>query len=188
MNHLLQPEPNDGPGASTYWLTSHHLGFRSWSEADLDLALALWGDAEVTRLIGGPFSREQVRARLVREMATLREHGVQYWPIFLLATGEHVGCCGLRPYRLEERVYELGVHLRQPYWGQGYAEEADRAVMGYAFGVLGAAALFAGHHPSNDASRRILLKLGFVYTHDEYYAPTGLYHPSYLLRAGASRD
>jgi RimJ/RimL family protein N-acetyltransferase len=50
--------------------------------------------------------------------------------------------------------------------------------------VLAASALFAGHHPANRSSRDLLLKLGFRYTHDEYYAPTGLQHPSYLLRPG----
>jgi len=41
--------------------------------------------------------------------------------------------------------------------------------------------LFAGHHPENHASRRILSKLGFRLTHEEFYPPTGLLHPSYLL-------
>ena len=66
---------------------------------DLDLALGLWGDAAVTRLIGGPFPPERVRERLAREIATQAEHGVQYWPLFLLADGGHAGCCGLRPYK-----------------------------------------------------------------------------------------
>jgi [ribosomal protein S5]-alanine N-acetyltransferase len=54
-------------------------------------------------------------------------------------------------------------------------------VMRYAFHPLGVKALFAGHNPGNAASRRVLEKLGFRYTHDEYYPPTGLDHPSYLL-------
>jgi RimJ/RimL family protein N-acetyltransferase len=54
-------------------------------------------------------------------------------------------------------------------------------VISYAFETIGAKALFAGHHPENAASRRVLAKLGFRHTHDELYAPTGLLHPSYLL-------
>lgn len=172
-----------GPQPMTYFLRSEHFGFRTWSEADIDLAMGVWGDPEVTRLIGGPFSESQVQERLSREIATMQSHGVQYWPVFLLATGEHVGCCGLRPYKPEEGVYEIGVHLRRSCWGQGYAPEATRAVMAHAFGTLGAKALFAGHNPANAASRRILEQLGFRYTHDEFYPPTGLHHPSYLLTA-----
>jgi RimJ/RimL family protein N-acetyltransferase len=65
--------------------------------------------------------------------------------------------------------------------GQGYADEAARAVIDYAFGSLETSELFARHNPANHASRRLLEKLGFRYTHDEHYAPTGLCHPSYML-------
>ncbi len=144
--------------------------------------MELWGDPEVTALIGGPFTPEMVRARLAKEIAQMREYGVQYWPVFLLDGNQHVGCAGLRPHRVEERLYELGFHLGRAFWGRGLAKEAARAVIDYAFGTLGAEALFAGHHPSNDASRRLLLRLGFVRTHEELYPPTGRMHPSFLLR------
>lgn len=166
-----------------YFLRTRRLGFRTWAEADLELALGLWGDAEVTRLIGGPFSVERIRQRLAEEIANQATYGIQYWPVFLLTHGEHMGCCGLRPYPPEPHVYELGFHLRKAYWGQGLAVEAAHAVVGYAFAQLGAASLFAGHHPANATSRRVLIQLGFSYTHDEFYPPTGLMHPSYRLSA-----
>ena len=183
MSLIREPDRRTKPQPTAYFLQSERLGFRAWSDADMDLAMSVWGDPEVTRLIGGPFSREEVQERLAREIATMQSHGVQYWPVFLLATGEHVGCCGLRPYNVEERIYEIGVHLRKAFWGQGHAPEATRVVMEYAFNTLEVKALFAGRNPANEASRRILETLGFRYTHDEYYPPTGLQHPSYLLTA-----
>ena len=181
MGSTRQTGVRDTADGGVYFLQGERLGFRLWSDADIDLAMGVWGDPDVTRLIGGPFSPTQVRERLWREIATMESHGVQYWPIFLLVTGKHVGCCGLRPYKAEEGVYEIGVHLRRSWWGQGYAQEATQSVMGHAFGTLGVKALFAGHNPANAASRRILEQLGFRYTHDEFYPPTGLYHRSYLL-------
>ena len=171
------------PGVSQYFLRTERIGFRPWAEDDLGLAVGLWGEAEVTKLIGGPFSQEQIRSRLLLEISNLTSHGVQYWPIFLLSSHEHLGCCGLRPYRLDQGVYEVGVHIRTAHWGNGYAPEATRAIAAYAFDTLGATGLFAGHNPANEASRRLLGKLGFQYTHDEYYPPTGLQHPSYMLTA-----
>ena len=154
-----------------------------WAPDDLPLAVSLWGEPEVARFLqaDGPPSRASIEERLGRELASQAQHGFQYWPIFLRADGAFAGCCGLRPYRLEDRVHELGVHLRSAFWRRGLAVEAARAVIDHAARVLGARALFAGHHPSNVASRATLLKLGFRYTHDELYAPTGLRHPSYLL-------
>ncbi len=125
-----------------YFLRTPRLGFRQWSINDLPLALDLWGDPEVSRFLGGPFSREAVEEKLTKE---------------------------------------LGYHLRRQYWGMGLAEEAGRAVVNFAFENLRAKALFAGHHPENAASKRVLEKLGFRFTHEELYPPTGLMNPSYLL-------
>lgn len=172
-----------------YFLTSERIGFRHWREDDLDLALGLWGDPEVTRLVDArtPLQPGQVRARLADEIARRRRYGIQYWPIFLRANGEHLGCCGLREKYPAERVLEFGVHLRRAAWGKGLASEAGRAAIAWAFREGGAAQLFAGHHPENHGSRRMLLKLGFRHVGDEFYPPTGLQHPSYLLTPAGAR-
>ncbi|MFB5681395.1 GNAT family N-acetyltransferase [Paenibacillus terreus] len=162
-------------------MTTARLGFSVWEEEDLPLALELWGDPEVTRYISanGYFSEEEISSRLQNEIRNEELFRVQYWPIFNMETAEHVGCCGLRPYDLDKKVYELGFHLRREHWGCGFGKEAAVAVINYAFDRLQASKLFAGHNPHNAVSGQLLTKLGFRYTHDEYYAPTGLNHPSY---------
>jgi RimJ/RimL family protein N-acetyltransferase len=152
---------------------THRLVFREWRREDLPLARALWGDVRVTALIGGPFRDDEIERRLEEQLAS----ELQYWPIFLAATGEFVGCCGLRPKA--PGVLELGFHLLPKFWRQGLAVEAARSAIAY--GLQRVPALFAGHHPDNVASRSGLLKLGFRHTHDELYPPTGRLHPSYLL-------
>ena len=171
----------------SYFMGTPRLGFSTWSDADRDLAIALWGDARVTALIGGPFTLAQVGERLAREIRTQAELGFQYWPLFRLADDAHVGCCGLRPVPGRDGVLELGFHLRTEHWGQGFATESARAAVGYAFTTIGASALVAGHNPRNTASSRVLQRLGFRYSHDEFYAPTGLRHPSYELTADEHR-
>jgi ribosomal-protein-alanine N-acetyltransferase len=164
-----------------YFLKSERLGFRCWSNDDLPLARELWGDIDVTRFFGGPFSEAEIGQRLNREITNMNAFQFQYWPINLLSDNEHVGCCGLRPYRLEEEIYELGFHLRPQYWGQELAQEAARAVVSYAFEKIGAKALSAGHHPKNLASKKVLEKLGFKYTHDEFFVALGINIPYYRL-------
>jgi len=165
-----------------YFLTSKRLSFRDWRQEDLPLAVTLWGDPAVTALIGGPFSAQQGHTRLQREIESNAISGLQYWPMFLTGTNAFVGCCGLRPYRPHDGVLELGFHLIPSHWGQGLASEAAHATVRHAFNVLGAAALFAGHHPENHVSEHLLRRIGFQYTHRELYQPTGLEHPSYMLR------
>jgi [ribosomal protein S5]-alanine N-acetyltransferase len=167
--------------AREYFLKTPRLGFSRWTEKDLPLATTLWGDREVSRYLGGPFSPDQIQKRLAQEISWMAAHGLQYWPIFLLADGEFAGCCGLRPYKLDEKIYELGFHLLTAFWGRGLATEAAQASISFGFETLGASALFAGHHPENEISPRVLAKVGFRYTHDEIYPPTGELHPSYIL-------
>jgi ribosomal-protein-alanine N-acetyltransferase len=165
-----------------FFLRSARLGFRCWRDADLPLALRLWGDADVTRFISDHgFTKDEIQSRLQLEIRTQRKHGIQYWPIFLLETGEHVGCCGFRPRENQTRNPELGVHVTSRHWRRGYAFEAASRAIAYAFVALGTYEIFAGHNPENVASRSLLAKLGFVHTHDEFYAPTGRLHPSYRL-------
>jgi RimJ/RimL family protein N-acetyltransferase len=168
-----------------YFLKSSRLGFRLWREEDLSIAVELWGDYEVTKFFDarGQWTRNEVRERLAAEIKTEKRFGVQYWPISLLETHDPVGCCGLRPYEMSKGIYEIGFHIRSARRRRGYAREAADAVINHAFNVLGANALFAGHNPQNVVSQHLIEQLGFRYTHAEYYPPTGLYHPSYLLKA-----
>jgi RimJ/RimL family protein N-acetyltransferase len=163
--------------------TSDRLEFRRWSEDDIEAAMKLWGDQRVTALIDarGPLDRAKVEERLAKELDLERQHGIQYWPVYLRATGAFIGCAGLRPRGVSPDGFELGFHLCADFWGQGLATEAATAVIRFAFDELHASWLFAGHHPENEASRRVLEKLGFRLTHDELYPPTGLLHPSYRL-------
>jgi RimJ/RimL family protein N-acetyltransferase len=75
--------------------------------------------------------------------------------------GAPIGACGVDP---RDGGPEIGYWLGVPYWGQGYATEAARAVIDYAFGVLQHESLQAGARVSNPASRRVLEKCGFQWT------------------------
>jgi ribosomal-protein-alanine N-acetyltransferase len=143
--------------------------------------MTLWGDPVVSAFLGGPFTAGEVSARLSHEIEMMIASKVQYWPVFLLENNDLVGCAGLRPYMNDQHVLELGFHLRPTYWGHGIADEAARAVISFAFETLAIKSLFAGHHPANAASERLLKKLGFRWTHEEIYPPTGLMNPAYRL-------
>ena len=125
--------------------------------------------------------KAQVQQRLRKEIETYKNTNIQYWPIYLIETNQNVGCCGLRPYDSESNTLEIGIHLKEAYWGNGFAMEACTKVIEYGFKTLRVNALFAGHNPKNIASAQLLEKLGFTYTHDEFYLPTGLHHTSYLI-------
>ncbi|HKI79298.1 MAG TPA: GNAT family N-acetyltransferase [Ignavibacteriaceae bacterium] len=166
-----------------FFLSSTRLLFRKWGIDDLYFAEKLWGNKEVTKYISanGKFSFEEISNRLKNEIDTQDKFGMQYWPVFLKSKNEFIGCCGLRPYNSDKNILELGVHILPEFWRKGYASEALKVVISYAFNFLKVSGLFAGHNPENEISGKLLIKNGFDYTHNEFYEPTGLNHPSYLL-------
>jgi ribosomal-protein-alanine N-acetyltransferase len=160
------------------------LKIETWEQEDIEIAQSLWGDPKVMEFIDvrGGLNRIQVEEKLRQEIDRQNKYGVQYWKVTVNATGGVVGCCGLRPYELENQVYEIGFHIMSRYWGKGYATEAAKAVINYAFNEMKIPKLFAGHNPKNSTSQKMLMKLGFEFIGSEFYKPTGLQHPSYELK------
>jgi RimJ/RimL family protein N-acetyltransferase len=75
---------------------------------------------------------------------------------------EVIGACGLAQF--EASLPDLGYWVGAPFWGNGYATEAARAVIDFAFADLGHEALQSGARVTNPASRRVLEKCGFQWT------------------------
>ena len=64
-------------------------------------------------------------------------------------------------YRRPSGVAELGFWLGRPWWGQGYATEATRAIVRHGFGNRRLPGFSSAHFDDNPASARVLAKLGF---------------------------
>lgn len=77
----------------------------------------------------------------------------------VLREGRYIGTVGL--HLLPDQLPELGYWLGEPYWGQGFATEAARAVVAAAR-AAGVTALRSRALLSNTGSRNVLRKAGFV--------------------------
>jgi RimJ/RimL family protein N-acetyltransferase len=75
--------------------------------------------------------------------------------------GRLIGDIGLRFPEKETWQAELGISLDPKYHRVGYGSEAMRAVMGYAFDVLGKHRVYASIDPRNKASMALVERLGF---------------------------
>jgi RimJ/RimL family protein N-acetyltransferase len=166
-----------------FQIHSDRLTITTWTNNNIEVAQRLWGDPKVMEFIDirGALNREQVEEKLRQEIERQNKYGVQYWKV-ILKTGEPIGCCGLRPYDLENRVYEIGFHIMSAHWNKGYATEAAKTVINHAFNTMKLPKLFAGHNPKNSTSKAMLIKLGFIFIGTQFYEPTGLQHPSYELK------
>ena len=62
------------------------------------------------------------------------------------------------------RLPEIGYILHPAYWGQGFAGEACRAAIDHIFAAYDLDSITADVDPRNEASLRLLARLGFVET------------------------
>lgn len=87
------------------------------------------------------------------------------WAVVDKSTGHVIGSISLHvdTKRRLEGCRQIGYVLGENYWGQGFATEACREVLRYAFEELGCPVVSSAHFPVNQKSRRVLKKLGFTY-------------------------
>ena len=81
--------------------------------------------------------------------------------ITLKGDGSLIGNCGIRRKPGNDWEAELGYELAPEHWGQGYATEAARAMVNFGFGELALDRISSWCIADNEASARVLERLGF---------------------------
>ena len=106
-----------------------------------------------------------------------------HWAIVEKATGRLIGSISLQADGKRpkiENARRIGYVLDENYWGQGYATEACRELLRYAFEELECPVISADLFPTNNKSKRVLKKLGFM--------PEGVIRHARLLPDGSASD
>ncbi len=141
-------------------LETERLLLREFRESDADAYAEMLGDAEVMRFLGG---RPLPRAEAWRNMAMVIGHwhlrGYGFWAVEERASGEMVGRVGCW-YPEGWPGLEVGRTLCRQFWGRGYATEAARASLEYAFTRLNQTHVISLIAPDNAASIRVAERLG----------------------------
>jgi RimJ/RimL family protein N-acetyltransferase len=144
-------------------LLTARLALRPLEPGDSPAIFAIMSDVETMRFWDWPALKEpQTAAEIVAgQIADMVEGRALYWAV---ALGPRViGSCDLSEIDRHHGRAELGFLFNRAYWGKGYAAEAMAAVVGHAFGALGLERLSARFHAGNDASKRLLERLGFAH-------------------------
>ena len=104
-----------------------------------------------------PYTPDHAEAFLTRERGPMDASLL----IFLRTAAAPRLAGGIGLQRLPSGEHELGYWIARPFWGQGIATEAGRAVIANARHTLRLKRLASGHFVDNPASGRVLAKLGF---------------------------
>lgn len=82
---------------------------------------------------------------------------------FVLKDTEKVIGSGSVKFKSEENAYELGYNLNRAFWNRGFATEASKAVIKWAYENMGAREFVARHANANLASGNVIRKCGFAF-------------------------
>ncbi|SCG68154.1 GNAT family N-acetyltransferase [Micromonospora humi] len=159
-------------------LHTPRLLLRRWHRADLDALAAVNAQPEVMRYIhdGRTLNRAETAERLATYQRHWDEHGFGLYAVELKETGEVAGFTGLAvPAFLPEIMpaVEIGWRLGRAHWGRGLATEAARAVVAHTRARLGLRRLVSIHVVGNEASARVMVKLGMSLERETVQPDTG---------------
>ncbi|WDD97869.1 GNAT family N-acetyltransferase [Thalassomonas actiniarum] len=139
------------------------LTIRAVSSSDLDKLSPILSDETTMKYTAtGAQTHEQMIAFVQNCARQYRENGFGHWAIFLTATNELVGLCGLNRHQIDAEEYvHVNYRLGSQYLGKGLATEAVNGVMDYCATSLNINDLSAIIEPSNINSIKVIERLGF---------------------------
>ena len=140
-------------------LTSQRLIMRAPREEEFPVYRAFYADADASHFYGGPLIASNAWRQLAVELGHWYLKGYGMWSLEHRSTGEMIGGCGFwwpsgwpRP--------ELTWWLTKSARGSGFATEASRTAIEFAYHTLGWNSVETHIDDDNEAARKLVLRLG----------------------------
>jgi RimJ/RimL family protein N-acetyltransferase len=143
------------------------LVMRQWLPSDREPFAALNADPEVMRHFPAGMTRAESDVFADRLAEALDRDGCGLWALEVVLSGEFIGFTGIQVPSFAAHfmpAVEVGWRLARGAWGCGYATEAARAAVDFAFTRLDLAGLVSFTVPANVRSQAVMRRLGM--THD----------------------
>ena len=144
-------------------LTTERLLLREFLANDWRAVFAYQADPRYLRYAPWTYRLRENVERLVQDFIGWQHEQPRYkfqLAIVLQTTHLLIGTCGIRMATALAEKAELGYELHPAYWGQGYATEAARSLLAFAFQTLSLHRVWAQCIAENTASMRVLERLG----------------------------
>jgi RimJ/RimL family protein N-acetyltransferase len=148
-------------------LATDRLVLRGWTDADKAPFAAMNADPRVMELFPSVLSADESDALIARTMEAFRDVGFGLWAVERRADRAFLGFVGLAApgwVAAFTPCVEIGWRLAFDAWGRGYATEAGRAVLEFAFERLRLNEVVSFTTVANARSRAVMERLGM--SHD----------------------
>lgn len=156
-------------------LKTNRLILRTFEESDIDPLSLINQDPKVCEFLPAISNRASTEKLIQIFIHHQQDHGFSPYAVELKSTNEMIGWCGLMIPSFDAHfmpAIEIGWRLSSQQWNQGYATEAAKAVLQYAFEELKLNEIVSFTAIENIRSRRVMEKIGLHHNSiDDFYHP-----------------
>jgi ribosomal-protein-alanine N-acetyltransferase len=144
-------------------LETERLLLRQLVEADAPALFEYFRDPEYTQFVSFDMhtSVDQTRGFITLMSNMYQQKDSIRWGIELKESKHLIGTTGLHFWKREIRCAEVGYHVGRPYWSRGFATEVLYALVDFGFHRMNLNRIEGRHNAGNDASGRVMEKVGF---------------------------
>jgi RimJ/RimL family protein N-acetyltransferase len=165
-------------------IETERLRLREWRDADIDPFQRICSDPQVMATLGPPLDRAATVA-LIERMKGLQDRlGHCFWALEHRDDASLIGWCGLirgTAGPIADKL-EIGWRLASDRWGHGFATEAAKATLAWAFANRDDDAVWAITARSNRRSRAVMERLGMTHCRDADFDHPSVPHGDPLRR------
>jgi RimJ/RimL family protein N-acetyltransferase len=150
-------------------IETKRLILREYTYDDYDELYKILSDSEVMKYYPKPYDEKGTRRWIEWSLENYKNHGFGWWAIVLKETNEFIGDCGITIQNINNKMLpEVGYHLSKCHWRKGYAKEAGKAVIKWAFENTKLDELYSYMNAENVASYSTAASIGMTKI-DEFY-------------------
>ena len=162
----------------TGYIETERLYLRQWQASDFAIFAEMNADPEVMKYFPKLLSATMSDVIANKCQQLIKDNGWGFWAVSLKDYSEQsnafIGFVGLNQTHADLHFapcVEIAWRLRKEFWGQGYATEAARASLNFAFTELVLDEVVAFTAVINQRSQLIMERIGMTDMQDNFYHP-----------------
>lgn len=140
---------------------TEQLFLRKLTIDDLQVLHSILSDEEVMEYYPKAFDMNKTKSWIEWNIDNYRKYGFGLWAVILKENNQLIGDCGITMQNIHNNlVPEIGFHIHKRFWNKGYATQAAKACLQYAFNVLHLDEVYCYQKYTNVPSRKVAEKIG----------------------------
>ncbi len=163
-----------------YVIEGNKIRLRGFEKEDVEVVHEAMNNPEMTQYLRlfRPFSKQD-EEEWIEKTWEKRKEGKEYsFAVVEKSTGDLIGSASLTDIDKINRSAEIGIWIKEEYWGKGYGTETEKLLLKYGFEELNLHTIHGRAYGFNKRSKKVMEKIGMketgklrdgVYRHGKYW-------------------